>query len=112
MMMDVLATISQLSGSSTNQSYSITNTNARIVLIPASNEAVALYQAMPQGQMFQFNIVSDTIDNLKQQSKITVTAKQVSDFENGDIFITMTDTKRTRIGGKFYLTGLCYKKES
>lgn len=111
-MMDVLATISQLQGGSTNQSYVVTDSNTRIYIVPASNEAVALYDGMPQGQAYQFKIKSDTINNLQQQSKITVTDGQVSDLETGDIFITMTDTKRTRIGGRFYLLGLCYKKES
>lgn len=111
MMMDLLATIEQFSGSSTGQSYSTTNTNVRMYLTPASNEAVALYEQMPQGQMFSFSILSDDIGNLKQQSRITVTSPQVSGFETGDVFITLTDTKRARIGGKFYLSGLCYKKE-
>jgi hypothetical protein len=110
-MMDVLASISQLQGDSTNQSYVITDSDVRIYIIPASNEAVALYDGMPQGQSFQFKIKSDTIDNLKQASRITVTDGQVSDLTTGDKLITMTDTKRTRIGGRFYLMGLCYKEE-
>ncbi|RMD67349.1 MAG: hypothetical protein D6822_08425 [Cyanobacteria bacterium J149] len=109
--MDVLVTIDQLAGTSDNQTYSTTNTNVRAIIIPASNEAVALYENMPQGQMYQFRILSDDIGNLKQQSRITITDAQSSVLSNGDVFITINDTKRTRASGKHYLIGLCYKQE-
>lgn len=111
-MMEVLAKIEELTGTSTNKEYTQTHTDLRILIIPASNESVAFFSEMPSGQPYQFTIISDTVPNLKEQSRITVTDAQVSDFTVNDVFITIGDTKRTRLGGKFYLTGMCYLKQS
>jgi hypothetical protein len=79
--------------------------------MPSSNETVALYDGMGSGQMFSFRIITNDIDNLAQQSKFIVIDSQVSGFETDNVFITIGDTKRQRIMGRFYLMGVCYKSE-
>lgn len=109
--METIVDIYQFSGTNVNKSYSKTNTSVRAWIIPASNETVALYDGMGSGQMFSFRILADDIANLKQQSKLQVVDSQVSGFTNKNVFITIGDTKRQRIMGRFYLTGVCYKSE-
>lgn len=110
-MIETIVDIYQLSGTNVNKSYSKTNSSIRAWIISASNETVALYDGMGSGQMFSFRIVSDDVSNLAQQSKLIVVDSQVSGFEEDNVFITIGDTKRQRIMGKFYLTGVCYKSE-
>lgn len=109
-MMEVLATINELTGTSDDQEYTQSYAEVRVLLIPASNEAVAMYE-MPQGQNFEYKIVDNDIPNLKQQAEIVVTAPQASGLSTNDKFITVGSSKRTRLGGRFYLVGVCYKKE-
>lgn len=111
-MIETIIDIYQLTGTNINKDYSKTNSNIKAWIIPASNDTVALYDGMGSGQLFSFRIMSDDIKNLSQQSKLMVVDSQVSGFELDDVFITIGDTKRQRIMGRFYLVGTCYKSEN
>jgi len=110
-MMETIVDIYQLSGTNTNKAYTKTNDDVRVWIIPASNETVALYDGMGSGQMFSFRVMADDIANLAQQSKFIVVDSQVTGFSTNNVFITIGDTKRQRIMGRFYLVGVCYKSE-
>jgi hypothetical protein len=109
-MMESIIDIYQMTGQQKSRSYQLTDSKVRAWIIPASNEAVAMYDNAPQGQLFQFRIVSEDISNLVEQSKFVVVYSQISDLIEGDIFITIAGTKRIGIQGKNYLIGTCYKK--
>ena len=109
-MMDTVIDIYELSGT-LKQTYSKTQELVRAFILPATNESLAMYENMPQGQSYAFKIESDRVQSLKQASKLIVHYSQMSDFSDGDCFITVADAKRTRILGKYYLTGMCYKTE-
>jgi len=111
-MMETIVDIYQLTGQNTKKDYVKTHSNVRVWIIPASNETVALYDGMGQGQLFSLRIISNDIGNLKQQTKLKVVNSQISGFENNNQFITIGDTKHQRIMGRFYLTGTCYKSEN
>jgi hypothetical protein len=109
-MMETVVDIYQFSTGS-KKSYSVTNEGITAWIVPASNEAIAMIDNMPQGQPFEFRVLSDDIETLKQQSKFVVVASQLSGFTDGDIFYTIADTKRQFISGRYYLVGMCYKAE-
>jgi hypothetical protein len=109
-MMDTVVDIYELS-TGTKKTYNLTQELVRAFILPATNESIAMYDNMPQGQSYEFRIMSDSIPNLRQQTKLVVHYSQMSDFTDGDTFVTVADTKRTRIMGKYYLTGMCYKAE-
>lgn len=110
-MMETIVDIYEFSGTNTNDAYTKTQTAVKAWIFPATNESIALYEGMPQGQEFEFRIVSDDITGLKPQSKMIVVNSQISGFATSDKFITVTATKRVHLMGKNYLTGLCYKAE-
>lgn len=93
------------------KAYALSDEGVQAWIVPASNEAIAMFDAMPQGQPFEFRIISNDITAIKQQSKFIVVASQMSGFVDGDTFITMADTKRQLVSGNYYLVGTCYKAE-
>ena len=109
--MDTIIDIYELQGINTNRAYSKTQSNIRGWIVPASTESIALYEGMPQGQEFEFRILSDDITGIRAQGKLVVVNSQVSGFSNGDTFITVANARRVRIMGRNYLTGICYKTE-
>lgn len=109
--MDAIVTISEYQGTVDGLSYSPSHTDVRVQFVPATHELYALYEQMPQGQGYEFRVLSDTIGNLKPQAKLVVTDPQVSGYAVDDTFITITDTKRMRLGGRFHLVGICYLAE-
>jgi len=108
-MMETIVDVYQLTGTNKNKKYAIAYEEIKAWILPASNESVALYDSMPQGQEYQFRIMSDNITEIDEQSKLIVKDGQVTGFDVGDTFITVVRTKRQRIMGKFYLLGMCYK---
>lgn len=110
--METFVNIYELSGANTDREYELVYENVKTWIIPASNEAVALYDNLPQGQSYSFRIISDDIPNITEQAKFIVVDSQWSSFEEDDEFITVTQTKRQHIGGKNYLSGLCYKAKN
>jgi hypothetical protein len=111
-MMETIVDIYQLFGQNTNKAYEKTHSSVKVWIVPASNETVALYDNMGQGQLFSLRIISDDIGSLKPQTKLQVVDSQISGFDNKNLFITIGDTKQQRIMGRFYLTGVCYKSEN
>jgi len=107
--MDTIIDIYELGGVNTNKAYTKTQSNIRAWIVPASNESIALYEGMPQGQEFEFRILSDDITGIKAQGKLVVVNSQVSGFSTNDTFITVTNARRVHIMGRNYLTGVCYK---
>jgi hypothetical protein len=108
-MMETVIDIYELTGTNKNKAYTIVNSDIKAWILPASNESIALYDNMAQGQEYEFRIVSDTIDEVDEQSKFIVVDSQVSGFAVGDEFITIVKSKRQRVMGKFYLLGMCHK---
>lgn len=108
-MMETFVDIYELSGENTSRDYVLVYQNVKVWIIPASNEAIALYDNLPQGQSYSFRIISDDLPNIAEQSKMVVIDSQWSGFEEDDTFITVTQTKRQHIAGRNYLSGLCYK---
>ena len=108
-MMETIVDIYEMSGTSKNRSYTKVYSNVKTWIVPASNESIALYDGMPQGQEYSFRILPDYIPAIKEQSKFIVKDSQLSGFSTGDVFITVVGAKRQRIMAKFYHTGMCYK---
>jgi hypothetical protein len=111
-MMETIIDIYQMSGQA-SRAYkeSPDYTDIRAWILPASNETVAMYEGVPQGQMFQFRIIGNDIEGIAQQSKLKIIESQISGFKNGDEFITIGDVKTSSISGNTYITGTCYKKK-
>lgn len=107
--METIVDIYELTGDNTDRNYKLVYESVKIWIIPASNEAIALYDNLPQGQTFSFRIISDDVPNIAEQAKFVVIDSQWSGFTEDDAFITVTQTKRQHIAGRNYLSGLCYK---
>jgi len=106
--METIIDIYELSGNDNNRAYILKYSQVRAWILPASNEAVAMYDNLPQGQMYQYRILDEDVENINEQAKLVISESQMSGFDNGDSFITVTSPKKAILGGKRYLSGMCY----
>jgi len=107
--MEIIADIYQFQTANQKDTYSKAFSDVRITIAPASNESIAMYENMPQGQTFTYSI-ENQVTGIKDQSKIIVTDGEFSGFPVNTEFYTVTAPKIANIGGVQYLTGLCYIK--
>lgn len=108
---DVLVDIYEHRTATGVQSYTRVQQNVRALLVPASQETIALYENAPVGQTFEYLIRSDAVTAIKAQSKIRVVTPQASGIAQNQDFITINDAQKVRVGGRNTLTGVCYQAE-
>ena len=108
---DVLVDVYQINTISGVQSYTKVYSNVRVMLVPASQETIALYENAPVGQTYEYLIRSDALTQLKGQSKFKVVAEQRSGIAQNQEFITINDAQRMNMGGRITLAGVCYQTE-
>lgn len=108
---DVLLDIYQITTVQGVQNYARVYQNVRAILIPASQETLALYENAPVGQTYEYMIRIDAVTTLKGQSKLKVITPQRSGIAENQEFITINDAQRMNMGGRITLTGVCYQTE-
>lgn len=108
---DVLVDIYEHKTTAGVQAYTRVQQNVRALILPASQETIALYENAPVGQTFEFLIQSDAVTAIKGQSKLTVVSPQASGIAQNQDFITINNAQKVRVGGRNTLTGVCYQAE-
>lgn len=108
---DVLVDIYQITSTEGTQNYTRVYQNIRLILVPASQETIALYENAPVGQTFEYMMRSDAVTSLKGGSKFRVVAPQRSGIPQNKDFITINDAQVMNMGGRLSLTGVCYQTE-
>ena len=107
--------ISIKSVTGTKDSKSLTaltgGSSVRALILPAGTDVVALYPDLPIGQSFTFTIVGDSFTNLTPESELTVTDGMGSELAANDVFIVQGVTRKNKIGGQMWHTGVCVRKD-
>jgi hypothetical protein len=109
-MMDTIVDVYEL-GTGKKKEYAKSYSGVTAWIVPATNESIALFDNMPQGPAYEFRIIDTEVPNLREQSMLTVTDSQMTGFTEGDIFITIANTRRVCFNSTFYLVGMCYKAD-
>lgn len=108
---DVLVDIYQIATTEGQQNFTRIHQNIRVILVPASQETIALYENAPVGQTYEYLIRSDAVTSLKSNSKLRVVSPQRSGIAQNKDFITINDAQIANMGGRLSLTGVCYQTE-
>jgi hypothetical protein len=106
-----LITIKKVTGLADNKSFTSLATGVRALIIPASNEILALYPDLPAGQSYSFVINSDAIADVPAESEFTVTDNMTSELANNDTFTALGLTRKNKVMRNFIHSGTCVKKE-
>ena len=106
-----LVTIRKVSGAADDKSYSALATAIRALILPASNEILALYPDLPAGQSFSFVINSDALAELPAESEMVITDAMSSELAVNDTFSVLGMTRKNKVMRNFLYSGTCVKKE-
>lgn len=106
-MTPALVSISIMTGSSSSKSYQQVYEEIRMTLVPASNETMAFYENAPVGQMYEFQTKDQSVAEIPDQSKIVITDPENCGLNENDSLTTIGKSQRMRLGGKFYIQGVC-----
>ncbi len=107
-----LITIKKISGSADNKSYTTLATGIRALILPVSNEILALYPDLPAGQSYTFMVNSDSLSELPSESELTVTDNMTSELANNDSFSVLGLTRKNKVMRNILYAGTCVKKEA
>lgn len=81
------------------------------LITPTSNSILTLYPDLPVGQSFSFCFISDTITKLTPESEITIAESFNGEVTAAEVFICVGDTRRNKVGGQYFITGNCVRKD-
>lgn len=109
--MECLISVRAFSGETEDRRLIKVYTHVRAIIGSARVETAAFYENVPAGQLYEFTITDSRISGIPDATELTVTNPQTSGFAQGSVFITLAKSQRQRIGGRFYITGVCYVKE-
>lgn len=106
-----LVTIKKISGSADNKSYTTLATGIKALILPASNEILALYPDLPSGQSYSYIINSDSLTELPAECELTITDSMTSELANNDSFTVLGLTRKNKVMRNILYSGTCIKKE-
>lgn len=86
-------------------------TDIRCLFSNARLETIAMYEGVPQGKVFEFVITDNKVSDIPPASEFKVTNPQSSGIELGTIFVVEGQTQKQRLGGRFIISGVCFRKE-
>lgn len=110
-MNNCLVTIKKVTGSADNKSFSTVSTGVKALILPASNEILALYPDLPAGQSYSFVINSDSITDIPAESELLVTDAMGSELTVNDSFSVLGVTRKNKVMRNIIHSGTCIKKE-
>lgn len=112
MMVNCVVSIKNMSGTKDSKSLSSLGTGIRALILPASNEILALYPDLPIGQTFSYTIISDSIGTILPEAEITVTDAMIGELAVNDTYIVRGDNRKNKVAGQTYHTGVCVRKDA
>lgn len=110
-MNNCLVTIKKVTGSASNKSFSNVATGVKALILPASNEILALYPDLPAGQSYSFVINSDSITDIPAESELLVIDAMGSELAVNDSFSVLGVTRKNKVMRNIIHSGTCIKKE-
>jgi hypothetical protein len=110
-MTGAIVNIKAFSGQAEHRELQPIYENIRCILSPASPQVAAFYEDVPMGQLYEYLIIDQRIQDMPDGAEIEVCDPQKSGLAEGSIFIAIARRQRQRVGGRFILTGPCSIKE-
>jgi hypothetical protein len=107
-----LVTIKKVSGTADNKNFVSIATAVKALIMPASNEILALYPDLPAGQSYSFVINSDSITEIPAESQFLVTDAMDSELAINDSFSVLGMTRKNKVMRNILHSGMCIKKET
>lgn len=109
--MESIVRIRIFEGNTKDRQLATVYSSVRCLIGSARNETVAFYENVPVGQLYEFSITDSRIDSIPSGTEIKVTNPQSSGLLKGGKFVVTGKTQRQRVGGRFFISGVCYIKE-
>src|SRR5437868_677537 len=106
-----IVTIKKISGSADAKSFVTLASSIKALILPASNDILALYPDLPAGQSYSFAINSDALSELPAESQLIVSDAMGSELAVNDTFSVLGMTKKHKVMRNILYTGNCVKKE-
>ncbi len=106
-----IITIKKVTGTADSKSFTNLVTNLKALILPASNDILALYPDLPAGQSYSFFINSDSLAELPAESQLIVTDAMGSELAVNDTFSVLGMTRKHKAMRNVIYTGTCVKKE-
>lgn len=110
-MTEAIVDIRSFSGTTSNRELTDLYEDVRCMISSARVEVAILYENVPLGQLFEFVVKDSDVDEIPAGAEITVTYPQQTGIDEGTVFIVNGQTQKQRSGGRFIITGTCYRKE-
>lgn len=102
-------TVYRMTGDEDNKEYVLVKENVRCLIVPASNEIIALFSDLPMGGLYSF-LFSNTIDTVKPQDKIVISSPGTSALELSSELIVSGVSRQTDLMGMRLVEGIAVKK--
>lgn len=97
-------TIKSMVGNESNKSLATQIIEVNALILPASEQIVALYPDIPIGQAFTIACMTDQLPSLLAESEITVTDPLHSELGVNQRFIVKYEARKNKVGGQFVFT--------
>jgi len=107
---NVLVDVYRMSGSNpADKTRSLYAEGVSLLMVPASTETQAFYADVPVGQLQSF-LITDQVDDIKQDDILKVVDPMDSVYAVDDEFIVNGRSKRTMLLGNRLIEGVCISK--
>jgi hypothetical protein len=103
-----LITIKQMTGSASSKALSQIGTSVKALILPVSNDILALYPNLPTGQAYSILLYSDL--NIKPEAEFVVSDALNQEITINSKFILSDNFRKNKVLGRYILNGVCIKQ--
>ena len=97
-------TIKTISGDQTSKTQVTQVTGVNALILPASDQVLALYPQLPVGQSYTVALMTDAISVLPTESELSITDAMQSELSVGQKFLVKDEARKNKVGGQFIFT--------
>lgn len=104
-----IVTINELTGDEDEKTFTNTTTGIRAIIIPASQETLALYPELPVGQAYSISITDKGLTSLSSEAELVVTAVEGGILAVNDKFQIKGISRKDKIMGVTFFSAVAVK---
>jgi hypothetical protein len=102
-------TIKNISGNQNSKSLVTQLTAVNALILPASDQVLALYPNLPIGQTFSLVVMTDGITSLPTESELSITDAMQSELVIGQKFSVKDEARKNKVNGQFIFTAMAVR---
>jgi hypothetical protein len=97
-------TIKNIAGDQNSKSQVTQLTGINALILPASDQVLALYPSLPIGQSFSVVVMTDAITSLPTESELSITDAMQSELIVGQKFVVKDEARKNKVNGQYIFT--------